>query len=481
MIKNERQYKITRSQVEKFKESLQTLKKSNKTLPGVDPRFQKLEKDALESQLLDLEREIQEYEDLKTGKIPIMELLTIRDLPTTLIKARIALGLSQKDLADRIGLPEQQIQRYESTDYESASMTRMKQIIDALHLEIAKLGLPKSKASLQIFFNKLSQVGLDRQFVTKILPPSLLSRISEGGDSSELLSLQAAAHVGRIFGWKTDQVLGASPLTLKPIQVKFKVPKKANNLKVQAYSVYSHYIAMLIAHATSRLKKKTIPTNPYDLRKEILSSYSTLSFRHILDYVWKLGIPVFALDPVSFHSACFRDGDRSIIVLTQKTSSEARWMFNLIHELYHVITGSEKIDFGDEFRNPEDDEERLANQFAHTVLLGKNADNLFKTCLDDCLVDGKWNLTFLKKSLEKVAVREKIRVDVLANYVAFRLSSEKISNWWGVAENLQIPLEDARITLRDTLLEYADFGTLAEPDLELIKQTMNTREVVGDE
>lgn len=481
MIKNERQYKITRSQAEKFKESISNLKRTTKTLSGVDPRFQKLEQDALESQLLDLQREIQEYEDLKNGQIPIMELLSIGDLPTTLIKARIALGLSQKDLADRIGLPEQQIQRYESTDYESASMSRLKQIIDALHLEIDRLGLPKSKAGLQIFFNNLSQVGLDRKFITRILPPSLSSRIGKRDDSSELLSLQAAAHVGRIFGWRTDQVLGATPLTLEPIQVKFKVPKKANNLKVQAYSVYAHYIAILIAHATNHVKKKTIPTNPYKMREEILSSYPTISFRNLLDYVWKLGIPVIALDPVSFHSACFRDGDRSIIVLTQKTSSEARWMFNLLHELYHVITGSEKIDFEEELRNPEDEEERLANQFAHAVLLGKNTDNLLKTCLKDCQVDEKWNLTFLKKSVEKIAIKENIRVDVLANYIAFRLSSENISNWWGVSENLQKPLKDARITIRDSILEYADFSKLADPDLELLKQTFNTEEVIGDE
>ena len=41
------------------------------------------------------------------------------ELPQALVKARIALRLSQKDLADRLGMKEQRIQRYESTDYQS--------------------------------------------------------------------------------------------------------------------------------------------------------------------------------------------------------------------------------------------------------------------------------------------------------------------------------------------------------------------------
>src|SRR2546427_9852817 len=147
MIKNERQYKITKAQVLKFKDALSKLEKVGKVSSTVDPRFHKLERDGLESQLLTLQREIQEYEDLKTGKIPIMELLSMEDLPMTLIKARIALGLSQKDLAERIGLPEQQIQRYEATDYESASVTRVKEIINALNSVGGKLKITDEKTN----------------------------------------------------------------------------------------------------------------------------------------------------------------------------------------------------------------------------------------------------------------------------------------------------------------------------------------------
>ena len=65
-------------------------------------------------------------------QIPLDGLGTVAELPANLIKARIARGLSQKDLADRIGLKEQQIQRYEATDYASASLARIKEVVSAL-------------------------------------------------------------------------------------------------------------------------------------------------------------------------------------------------------------------------------------------------------------------------------------------------------------------------------------------------------------
>ena len=58
-------------------------------------------------------------------------------LPRTLVEARIVAGLSQKELAERLDLKEQQIQRYEATDYRSASLTRLKQVAKALGVNIA--------------------------------------------------------------------------------------------------------------------------------------------------------------------------------------------------------------------------------------------------------------------------------------------------------------------------------------------------------
>ena len=54
----------------------------------------------------------------------------------TLIQGRTAAGLSQKELAKRLGLKEQQLQRYEATDYASSSLTRVCEVARSLGLKV---------------------------------------------------------------------------------------------------------------------------------------------------------------------------------------------------------------------------------------------------------------------------------------------------------------------------------------------------------
>ena len=135
MIKNERQYRITSAQAQKLRRALTLLARSPDK-GKVHPVLRKAQADALRSQLADLRGEIRQYESLRSGKKKTLQLDSLDDLPRALIEARIAAGLSQKDLADRLGLKEQQIQRYESTNYGSASLARVQQIAHVLGLRV---------------------------------------------------------------------------------------------------------------------------------------------------------------------------------------------------------------------------------------------------------------------------------------------------------------------------------------------------------
>ena len=135
MIKNERQYKITKAQAVRFSKALKSFRQNPDTGNSLHPLIAKAQEDALSSQLADLESELREYESLKAGEFHLDSLKLVADLPSILIKARIAQGLSQKDLAERIGLKEQQIQRYEATDYASANLARIKEVVNAFGVE----------------------------------------------------------------------------------------------------------------------------------------------------------------------------------------------------------------------------------------------------------------------------------------------------------------------------------------------------------
>ncbi len=479
MIKNDRQYRIAKSQLDKFARSVLEIDRQTK----VHPLFVKAQKDAIESQLTDIRKEIEEYEQLKSSKPPILELRSIEELSLTLIKARIALGLSQRDLAERVKLKEQQIQRYEATDYESASVARVKELIKALGLRVAEdVQLPAGNISLGDFFQRISAAGLDREFVIKrLLSPTLAARLEdEDTDTAiDILAYQAAARIGRVYGWRPDQFFNAPKLELdtEPIATaRFKVPKSVNKTKLHAYTVYAHYLALLITQASEHLPKKELSSDPYEIRDFIISKYGSLALEYVVRYFWESGVPVIALDdPGTFHGACFRTQHRNVIVLKHKTSSESRLMFDLFHEYWHATQYPDQAERTavESEGAPIDTEEKTASQFAGAVLLGRDAPKFAK----DCINEAHGDLRLLKGVVEKFALRKGISAGALANYLAFLLSL-KGENWWGTAENLQEPAPSARMTIRNILLEYIDISRLPEPDLELLRQALSLGEMV---
>jgi predicted transcriptional regulator len=130
MIKNDREYRITQSRVSRFKQALEYLAEARKK-KSLDAATIDLQESATKSILQSLETELRDYVELKEGasKSQFRELLNQTGaLSLGLIRARIALNWTQKELAARVGTSEQQIQRYEASDYESASLGTIKKI-----------------------------------------------------------------------------------------------------------------------------------------------------------------------------------------------------------------------------------------------------------------------------------------------------------------------------------------------------------------
>ena len=137
MIKNEKQYRITKAQARRFEEALAELARQERPA-NITPRLWQAQRDAAQSQLLELQEQIAAYERLHMGKIKELVLEAVEDLPKTLIRARIASGMTQEGLAHRLGVKTQQIQRYEATEYESASFARVLKVVQALGLKMPK-------------------------------------------------------------------------------------------------------------------------------------------------------------------------------------------------------------------------------------------------------------------------------------------------------------------------------------------------------
>lgn len=134
MITNERQYRMTKATAERFERAI-----AAENGPGTEhihPRLRQAMREGLQSQLDDLRADLAAYEALRSGQVGEISIESLAELPQALIQARIAARLSQKHLAERLGIREQQVQHYEATRYASASFRRIQEVAAVLGVRI---------------------------------------------------------------------------------------------------------------------------------------------------------------------------------------------------------------------------------------------------------------------------------------------------------------------------------------------------------
>ncbi len=133
MIFSDRQYAVSKEQLN----NLRNAALADRVGEGKLDWLKQIEADALQSQIADIQREMAEYDFLKSGAAGFTEEFAFEDLPRVLIQARIARGLSQTDLAESLGLKAQQVQRYEATSYMSASLARLMDVANILRVRVS--------------------------------------------------------------------------------------------------------------------------------------------------------------------------------------------------------------------------------------------------------------------------------------------------------------------------------------------------------
>lgn len=133
MIRNEKEYReaVQRldNEKERFAEHRSRLQKQ-----GLDEQAMKNVMDPMESFHLQLQEEVASYERLKRGEFE--ELENLRGLGHLLISLRIACGLTQRELADRLDVHESQVSRDERNEYHGVSVDRVSNILEALGVQL---------------------------------------------------------------------------------------------------------------------------------------------------------------------------------------------------------------------------------------------------------------------------------------------------------------------------------------------------------
>jgi transcriptional regulator with XRE-family HTH domain len=388
----------------------------------------------LESEAQHLEAEIAAYEELVDGKALLVE-SDLADLPDALIKARIANRWSQKQLADKLKVHEQQVQRYEASRYKGASFERLLEIAKVLGVRVRQT-VVFTHPAFEKAMSHLKDAGFEKNF----LEDRILSAANDDIESG--VGLQNVLHV---FGWNLDTLSAQAPLRV-PAQAmggaRFKLPKGRNPLRVEAYAAYAYRLAQGAARAAEHLPRLALPTDAAELRAQLGNAPS---FKTFVDWAWDRGTVVLLLsDPGAFHGAFWRINGRNVIVLKQVTTSEERLLHDAIHETFHAAQEPEKnertvVESEDYFAS-DADEEKDAAEFASNVLLDGNANELAIEAAALANHDG----AKLKGAVQATAKKHRVSVGALANHLAWVLSKQKkpFNRFWGAAANLQSDATD---------------------------------------
>ncbi len=126
MIKSDAQRERTVAQIEGFRRALAQVgqEKPGKRSTAIRGSY--------EGMIRQLEDELHEYDELKAGELKLPRIKKLDEIAPFIAKMRIVKGVTQTELARRLGVSKQVISRYEESDYQTVSLTRLQEILDAI-------------------------------------------------------------------------------------------------------------------------------------------------------------------------------------------------------------------------------------------------------------------------------------------------------------------------------------------------------------
>jgi len=359
MITNEKQYKSAKTQVENFQNSLENFSISTEGENKLSSKLLNLSKIALQEQLKDLAEEIREYEDLKEGRILITEISNLAELPNTLIKARIANGLTQAELANRLNLKMQQIQRYEADEYNSASLKTLLRIASELNLTVSADVQIKSFDDPQLInaknypFKQMFQRGWFGNFV---------GTLNDAIKDSENLIEGLFENAG-----------------FKGVQPAFNRQLIRSNSQPNKFALNAWYARVLTKAKDQRIDKsfdKNLITPEWIANLAKLSQEDD-GLKKVPKYLKNVGIR-FIIEPVLEGTlldgaALLLEKQYPVIALTLRYDRLDNFWFVLFHEIAHIILHlSDDIEvIFDDLDSKVDGLEKEADEFALDALIPK--------------------------------------------------------------------------------------------------------------
>ncbi len=367
MIYSDKQYSVSSVQLTKLREALASAKERAPDQPWL----KQAEIDALKSQIAGSEAEIVEYDLLKSGQVSFSKTYALEELPRVLVKARIASGRSQTDLAKKLNMKPQQVQRYEATDYMGANLARLIEVSRALGVKASEtFEGPKQTGGGSVF----AWGGADDIVWGQLPCKEMIKRkwldVPRGGNPIEKVKEYFLHAAGPQFAtafhrkkMRSGNVPNEYALLAWQARILDRARDKIEQGTVGAFELDDRWLPGL-ARLT---KRKDGPKRARDLLAE--KGIVLVVERHL---------PGSYLDG----AAMLADGETPVVGLTLRYDRLDNFWFVLMHELGHVflhLFDGLRFDFFDEeCASDSDTIEAEADKFALDTLI---PEDLWDQCL----------------------------------------------------------------------------------------------------
>jgi HTH-type transcriptional regulator / antitoxin HigA len=366
MIYSDKQYSVSTAEVAKLKDALSAAKGRQSDQPWL----KQAEVDALKSQIADIEAELAEYDLLKSGQISFSKTYALEELPHVLVQARIAAGMSQTDLAEKLNMKPQQVQRYEATDYMGASLARLVEVSRALGVKTSETFEVDKRAGGSIFVWRDADDVVWSQLPYKEMIKRkwfTMARNAKPLDCAKQYFLQAAGPQFATALHRKKMRSGNVPNEYALLAWQARILERARNLAARGalakFNLHDRWVTELV----SLTKREDGPARA----RQLLAAKG-------IALVIERHLPESYLDG----AAMLGDEGRPVIGLTLRYDRLDNFWFVLLHELGHVylhLFDGLRYDFFDEEGASNDDSiEREADKFALDALI---PEALWDQCL----------------------------------------------------------------------------------------------------
>jgi len=359
LVYNERQARELEAEITQISQALSSEQTLKSIIDGLPELAIEGIRRSLTTDRRELSKKLEAFRQAQAGNTEPIKQQAGNDLGDILIVARLAQNWKQKDLARKLGLQEQAVQRWESERYRNINLANFMKVARALSVEFAATFQSPELSKW------MTPVDVNPSEIQKVLKHARAHGWLDEGESDEKdgtkrLIRYVSEHVAK-YGTpsllRTGLNVKGHPEDLALLSWKAQITRKAEQIIANDKPVYR---PLDLSWLTQLAKLSERDDGPL-LAQALLKDHGVL-------LLIEKNIPGMEVD-----GAAFLVDDIPVIGLTLRRDSLDNFWFTLMHEVAHVIlhyrTGL-AAGFFDDVENVEVDElESEANKFAADLLV----------------------------------------------------------------------------------------------------------------